>query len=33
VILPTATNTWKVKIQFFGDAANQGVQHEKTYSH
>lgn len=33
VVLPTQTNTWKVKIQFFGDAANQATQHEKTYSH
>jgi len=33
VLLPTQTNTWKVKIQFFGDAANQATQHDKTYSH
>jgi hypothetical protein len=33
VLLPTQTNTWKVKIQFFGDATYQAVQHDKTYSH
>jgi hypothetical protein len=33
VLLPTQTNTWKVKIQFFGDAANQATEHKKTYSH
>jgi hypothetical protein len=33
VLLPSQTNTWKVKIQFFGDAANQATQHDKTYSH
>jgi hypothetical protein len=33
VLLPTQTNTWKVKIQFFGDAANQATEHNKTYSH
>lgn len=33
VLLPSDTNTWKVKLQFFGDAANQATQHDKTYSH
>ncbi|MBC8071921.1 MAG: Ig-like domain repeat protein [Deltaproteobacteria bacterium] len=33
VLLPDQTNTWKVKIQFFGDSANQATQHDKTYSH
>lgn len=33
VLLPSQTNTWKVKLQFFGDTANQATQHEKTYSH
>lgn len=33
VLLPDQTNTWKVKIQFFGDAANQATQHDKTYNH
>ncbi len=32
VLLPTQTNTWKVKIQFFGDAANQATEYQKTYS-
>lgn len=33
VLLPSDTNTWKVKLQFFGDAANQATQHDETYSH
>ncbi|MCB9544310.1 MAG: Ig-like domain repeat protein [Myxococcales bacterium] len=33
IVLPSNTNRWTVKAQYFGDGANQASSVERTYSH